>query len=76
VKYPIPYSDLRSLSRREIKKYERDCQPFEFGHSLTDQIGGLVAAGYVITGFYEDYMAFSPVSKYMPVYNAVRAVKQ
>ncbi len=29
-------------------------EPLSFGHSLADQIGGQIAAGYVITGFFED----------------------
>ena len=29
-------------------------QPLEFGHTLEDQIGGQLEAGFVITGFYED----------------------
>jgi len=28
--------------------------PFEFGHSLTDQINGQIEAGFIISGFYED----------------------
>ena len=28
--------------------------PFEFEHSLTDQINGQIEAGFIISGFYED----------------------
>ena len=52
-------------------------EPFEFGHSLEDQIGGQIAAGFVITGFYED--VFPPekdvLSRYIPSFAATRATK-
>jgi SAM-dependent methyltransferase len=54
LKYAIPYSDLDSLSPEEKKKYLQEMTPFEFGHSLTDQIQGQIGACFVIAGFYED----------------------
>ena len=50
----IPYSDLRALSAEKQARYVAEQKPFEFGHSLTDQIQGQIAAGFVIAGFYED----------------------
>jgi SAM-dependent methyltransferase len=50
----IPYSDLKSLTPEMKQKYVKEKTPFEFGHSLTDQIQGQLDAGFVITGFYED----------------------
>jgi len=52
--YSIPYSDLKSLSPKMKEKYVQEKMPFEFGHSLSDQIQGQIAAGFVIAGFYED----------------------
>jgi len=52
--YSIPYSDLVSLTPEMKQKYAQEKLPFEFGHSLTDQIQGQISAGFVITGFYED----------------------
>ncbi len=48
---------MTSLDPEERKAYEDDMQPYEFGHTLEDQIGGQLAAGFVITGFYEDVLA-------------------
>ena len=45
---------------------------------LLPQIGGQIAAGFVITGFYEDYdreVENNPLSRFMPTYIATRAVK-
>ncbi len=75
VQYKIPYSDLEAFDAEELQAYMEDGTPFEFGHSLTDQIAGQTDAGFSITGFYEDICPDSPVSKYHPSYIATRAVK-
>jgi ubiquinone/menaquinone biosynthesis C-methylase UbiE len=53
VKHVLPYSDLESLSTEGKKRHETEGIPLEFGHTLEDQIGGQISAGFVITGFYE-----------------------
>ena len=75
VKYSIPYSDLNSLSEEDLKKYTDESAPLEFGHSLTDLLGGQMDAGLVITDMYEDYMNDSPLKNYHPSYIATRAIK-
>jgi SAM-dependent methyltransferase len=75
VKYKIPYSDLEAFDSEELEAYMDDGTPFEFGHSLTDQIAGQTDAGLAITGFYEDICPDSPISKYHPAYIATRAIK-
>jgi len=75
IKYSIPYSDLENLDPEDLDACIEEGSPLEYGHSLTDQIGGQVDAGFSITGFYEDICPDSPVSKYHPVYIATRAVK-
>jgi ubiquinone/menaquinone biosynthesis C-methylase UbiE len=52
--HSLPYSDLSSLSPEMKKKFIEERNPFEFGHTLADQIQGQIEAGFVITGFYED----------------------
>lgn len=75
VAHSIPYSDLTSLSKEELDEYLTKGLPVEFGHSLTDLLGGQCAAGFVITDLYEDVMTDSPLGKYHPNYLATRAVK-
>jgi ubiquinone/menaquinone biosynthesis C-methylase UbiE len=75
VAHSIPYSDLTSISREELEEHIEKGLPVEFGHSLTDLVGGQCAAGFVITDMYEDYMLDSPLHKYHPSYLATRAVK-
>jgi len=75
VAYSIPYSDMTSLSDEDREEYLSKGAPLEFGHSLTDLLGGQCSAGFVITDFYEDVMLDSPLGKYHPNYFATRAVK-
>lgn len=75
VAYTIPYSDKTSLSDDDREEYLSKGAPLEFGHSLTDLIGGQCAAGFVITDMYEDVMLDSPLGKYHPNYFATRSMK-
>ncbi|HEX2993808.1 MAG TPA: class I SAM-dependent methyltransferase, partial [Anaerolineales bacterium] len=40
VAHSIPYSDLTSLSKEDLAEYLEKGLPLEFGHSLTDLLGG------------------------------------
>jgi SAM-dependent methyltransferase len=75
VRHTLPYSDLSSLTAAERAAYLDDLQPLEFGHTLTDQIGGQLDAGFVLTGFYEDIWPGVKLNEYTPTYIATRAVK-
>jgi SAM-dependent methyltransferase len=79
VRYPIPYSDLVCLTDEERQKVVFDKgEPLEFGHTLQDQIGGQLEAGFLIAGFYEDRYAVEekdPISGYLSTFIATRAVK-
>ncbi len=75
VKYPLPYSDLSSVPPEKLQRYLDQGWPLEFGHTLEDQIGGQLEAGFVLTGFYEDRDPRSVLDDYMPVYIAIRSVK-
>jgi len=72
----IPYSDQKNLSKEELEDMVEKGLPLEFGHSLTDLIGGQLDAGFVITDMYEDYMNDSPLYKFHPSYIATRALKK
>ena len=75
VAHSIPYSDLTSIPKRDLDELMEKGLPVEFGHSLTDLLGGQCAAGFVITDMYEDYMLDSPLHKYHPNYIATRSMK-
>ncbi len=72
----IPYSDLKTFSDFEIKEFIENKLPFEFGHSLENQINGQIEAGFIITGFYEDnYGGQSILDKYIDMFIATCAIK-
>ena len=75
VAHAIPYSDLTSLPKEDLDEQIEKGLPVEFGHSLTDLLGGQCSAGLVITDMYEDHMLESPLHNYHPSYIATRAVK-
>ncbi|MEZ6089901.1 MAG: methyltransferase domain-containing protein [Pirellulaceae bacterium] len=78
VRYALPYSDLNHLEEEHIRSAIEQNQPLEFGHTLEDQIGGQLRAGFMLTGFYEDRYPASdhdPLSAFLDTFIATRAVK-
>jgi SAM-dependent methyltransferase len=78
VRNALPYSDLDRLTPEEIARRRVDGNALEFSHTLGTQIGGQIAAGFVINGFYEDRDrpgGFNPLNEYMDTYIATRAIK-
>ena len=75
VRYSLPYSDLNSLSEADRRAYLEKGYPLEFGHTLEEQLGGQIDAGFVLNGFYEDADPEMLLSRYMPVFIATRAQK-
>lgn len=73
VKYPLPF-DATKLSDEERQRVFDNESPLEFSHSIEEQIGGQLEAGFILTGLYEDQQD-SPLGKYMPGYIASRASK-
>jgi SAM-dependent methyltransferase len=76
VAHSIPYSDLTSIPKEDLDELVHKGLPLEFGHSLTDLLGGQCDAGFVITDLYEDYMLDSPLHNYHPSFIATRALKR
>lgn len=75
VRHKIPYSDY-DLPDRERQALIDQEEPLWFGHSLDDQIGGQIAAGFAITGMYEDsWKELNALSDYIDLFIATRATK-
>jgi SAM-dependent methyltransferase len=75
VRHRLPYSDLTHMTEEERERLVGD-GPLEYSHTLADQIGGQLKAGFVITHFAEAPHHANITAKYMPGYYATRAVKQ
>ena len=75
VAHRIPYSDVERLDAGARAKLEADDAPWEFGHTLDDQIGGQLAAGFLLAGLYEDVDPDNVLGRHIPSFLATRAIK-
>lgn len=75
VKHKLPYSDEQALPKAELEKLISEGVPLEHSHTLTDQIGGQLDAGFQLAAMYEDFHKGVTLSEYMPTYLATRAIK-
>jgi SAM-dependent methyltransferase len=73
VRYRLPFSTL-DLSDAERKRGYGD-GAIEYSHSLTEQIGGQLAAGFLLTHLVEAPHHAELTARYMPGYIATRARK-
>ena len=75
--YALPYRDPESLSDEARRRWEARGIAAEFSHSLDAQLGGQIAAGFTITGFYEDRWTAeaTPLERFFPVCMATLAVR-
>lgn len=78
VRYTLPYADVTSKTEAALAAQMEKGWPLEYSHTLADQIGGQLDAGFLLAALYEDYHPEAwndPLSKHMPVYIATRAIK-
>ena len=73
VEYKLPYADVDHLDNPGIKRIA-EAEGYIWGHTLTDQIGGQIDAGFAIVGFYED-RGGTPLDNFMSGSIATKAVK-
>ncbi len=75
IRHRLPYSELTDITPAERKAFVDESDPLMFGHTLEDQIGGQLQAGFVLTALFEDSDPSNPLSQHMPTYIATRAMK-
>jgi SAM-dependent methyltransferase len=71
----LPYADIDALDEETRTRLFGANSPLEWSHTLDEQIGGQLAAGFLLAGFYEDTQPGDPLSEFMPCYIATRALK-
>ena len=54
VRHKLPFQAARDLPADLREARIKNREALEYSHSLQDQIGGQIDAGFVIEGFYED----------------------
>lgn len=76
VKYTIPYSDIKSLSEKQIAKMKEKNDTFEFSHTWDILLGGLFKAGFIVDDMYSDYSGLEIVDSFVhDCYFALKARK-
>ena len=73
VRHTIPHADALALSQEEIEQFQREGEPLEYGHTLEDQIGGQLKAGFMLKDFFEDKNPDYKIDEYLPTFQATRA---
>lgn len=73
VRHRLPFADITHLSAEERERAFGAGAPLEYSHSLATQIGGQLAAGFVIVDFREAPHHSSATAAYMPGYFATLA---
>ena len=78
VRHTLPHAEIHDLPADELERLLRRDHVVEFSHSLEQQIGGQLKAGFVVTDMFEDKDHGLPTtgrSRFMPTLFATRAVK-
>ena len=75
--HALPYADIDALAPAALDAKRARGEALVFGHSLQDQIGGQLDAGFVLAGFHEDRQPRPRflIDRYLPTFLATRAVK-
>ncbi|MBQ8038561.1 MAG: class I SAM-dependent methyltransferase [Lachnospiraceae bacterium] len=75
-RHPLPFNPLRDLSEEQLEAKQLEKKPLVFSHTLTEQIGGVIKAGFEITDIFEDCDGGGLFDRYMNSYVAIRAVRK
>jgi SAM-dependent methyltransferase len=75
VRYSLPYSDLADRTPEERERFPGNDAAVEYSHTMTEQIGWQLDAGFVLTGFVEAPHHGNITAQYMAGYFATRALK-
>jgi SAM-dependent methyltransferase len=77
VKYALPFADADHPDDPACAARIAGGEALMYSHTLEDQIGGQIAAGFLVAGFYEDGWsdAATPLNAYAKVAIATRALK-
>ena len=76
-RFALPYSDLDHQGGAALEAKAQRGEALVFGHTLAQQIGGQLDAGFVLTGFHEDRQPQPRfvIDRYLPTFLATRARK-
>ncbi len=69
----LPYNPLKNKELYE--KAEKTNAGIQFSHTIEEQIGGQLKAGFILKDLYEDYDNVGLLQEYIPTYIATLAIK-
>jgi ubiquinone/menaquinone biosynthesis C-methylase UbiE len=69
----LPYNPLKN--EEQMKKLEENENGIQFSHTIEEQIGGQIKAGFILKALYEDHDNYGLLKDYIPTYIATRAIK-
>jgi SAM-dependent methyltransferase len=75
VAHKLPYADVDDLSAEDLARLRAEGTAFEWSHTWAEQLGGQLAAGFVLTDLHESRDGRNLESQYMPNQIATRAFK-
>lgn len=79
VKHRLPYVEHETLDEDALRQRIAAKVMLHFSHSMEAQLGGMIAAGFVIDGFYEDRRpeeSGNPIFDLMPSYFVVKGIRR
>jgi SAM-dependent methyltransferase/catechol 2,3-dioxygenase-like lactoylglutathione lyase family enzyme len=74
-RHALPYSDLAALPPATLARRIADGEPLEYGHTLEDQIGGQLDAGFALEAMYEDGWPDHALGRLMQPFLATRSAR-
>jgi SAM-dependent methyltransferase len=72
----LPYSDLGTRDAARLERMREAGEPLEWGHTLDDQLGGMLEAGFSLRSLYEDGWKGHLLAERIMPFMAVLAVKE
>ena len=69
----LPYNPLKN--KEQMKKLIENDMGIQFSHTLEEQIGGQLKAGFKLIDLYKDYNNNGLFREYIPTYFATKAIK-
>lgn len=71
----LPYNPLKFSPEKQQELIDSG-MGFQFSHTMEEQVGGQLKAGFILTDLYEDRDRDGLIQRFAPQYIATRAVKQ
>jgi ubiquinone/menaquinone biosynthesis C-methylase UbiE len=69
----LPFNPLKN--NEQYKKIENSNDGIQFSHTIEEQIGGQLKAGFILKDLYEDYDSTGLLKEYIPTFIATMATK-